>query len=835
MKHISLFEQFTAITVELVNEKREDVGKYNTVKKVIAKIGKRPSEQDLAQFITDNYYDVTEVEQGNDDERANDKIADLVGFLKYDIKDWNAAWTDAQNESVLHEANKGKVHKAAKQGSYPAVIVVVKDGKVIHQEPVSTPEVAPATFNVMQEKYPKALIHLEDKTGKRLFSESVVTGFTEAKMTKDKLENLIYSLENENDSWHPSSDSKKKSMLDKLKKDLSKFESVVTEEVAYNSSNTKPEAAKQATKEFGKLLPKANKGVEPYVFAVVKTKARNYRLAIKSGSYVAHEFMSGLKEDGILTADIVKKAVANVIKLNPEEFNESVVNEALASGSKIEKNLNKALKSNINMFGDNNETIKVLDTPVRIERSQYDKEMNGRSKNFGASIMYMYGSVTNEYHTSAVIGLISRTKGTAKVFLYSEETYGKFAKGASFKEYEGASVLAEFQNKTRDVVSHLSKFPADGSANESMVNEASADRMIKQIERALKDGTSIFKLPMATQNYYNKNKGTFESVVTEASNQKWKVVDSNGNEVAGPDAKHIMVDYAKQKRGWKAVKVAESVVTEAKNTIGLAFKEEQDYLDFKEFVAEQPRGAIRKNIGFDSKTKSWNVEMDVKVLDSIYGEGTPSDKKSGWYGGLPDDFESVIIESVVTEARNYKESPDGKHKVKATVCYIKPMSGKRECKAIYFKSKHDALGFKDNVKGFPKGAAVEAIKESNMKYTTLFEEFIKKTKSVSSQNEAVKVTPESDIKIDDYTSDNGEEIKAVEIVGAISSSETEDEFLDYFYDAYGQGAFTETDTSTLVKYFNDYLEEITAKETEEEEAEKEGGGEEEDPLADLDI
>ena len=307
MKHISLFEQFTAIAVELVNEKREDVGKYNTVKKVIAKIGKRPSEQDLAQFITDNYYDVTEVEQGNDDERANDKIADLVGFLKYDIKDWNAAWTDAQNESVLHEANKGKVHKAAKQGSYPAVIVVVKDGKVIHQEPVSTPEVAPATFNVMQEKYPKALIHLEDKTGKRLFSESVVTGFTEAKMTKDKLENLIYSLENEKDSWHPSSDSKKKSMLDKLKKDLSKFESVVTEEVAYNSSNTKPEAAKKATKEFGKLLPKANKGVEPYVFAVVKTKARNYRLAIKSGSYIAHEFMSGLKEDGILTADIEVK------------------------------------------------------------------------------------------------------------------------------------------------------------------------------------------------------------------------------------------------------------------------------------------------------------------------------------------------------------------------------------------------------------------------------------------------------------------------------------------------------------------------------------------------
>jgi len=81
----------------------------------------------------------------------------------------------------LHEAKRSTVHKAAKKGSYPAVIVVVQDGKVIHQEPVSTPDVAPATFNVMQKKYPKALLHLEDKTGKRLFSESVVT---EAKSVK---------------------------------------------------------------------------------------------------------------------------------------------------------------------------------------------------------------------------------------------------------------------------------------------------------------------------------------------------------------------------------------------------------------------------------------------------------------------------------------------------------------------------------------------------------------------------------------------------------------------------------------------------------------------------
>ena len=79
-----------------------------------------------------------------------------------------------KEKKSLNEASRRKVHKAAKQGSYPAVIVVVQDGKVIHQEPVSTPDVAPATFNVMQEKYPKAILHLEDNTGKRLFSESVV-------------------------------------------------------------------------------------------------------------------------------------------------------------------------------------------------------------------------------------------------------------------------------------------------------------------------------------------------------------------------------------------------------------------------------------------------------------------------------------------------------------------------------------------------------------------------------------------------------------------------------------------------------------------------------------
>jgi len=98
-----------------ITEKREDVGKFNTVKKVIKELGRRPSEQELATFITKNYYDVTEVERGEDDPAANDKIADLVAFYKFDIDDWSIAWVDAQNESVVNEADD-KEQKSTDRG-----------------------------------------------------------------------------------------------------------------------------------------------------------------------------------------------------------------------------------------------------------------------------------------------------------------------------------------------------------------------------------------------------------------------------------------------------------------------------------------------------------------------------------------------------------------------------------------------------------------------------------------------------------------------------------------------------------------------------------------------
>jgi hypothetical protein len=99
----------------------------------------------------------------------------------------------------MREARRSVVHKAAKKGSFPVSLVVVKNGKVIDQELVNTPEAVPAAFNVIQSKHKGAIVHIEDKTGKRLFSESIDEGMfslidqirDESKNVKDFIKNVL--------------------------------------------------------------------------------------------------------------------------------------------------------------------------------------------------------------------------------------------------------------------------------------------------------------------------------------------------------------------------------------------------------------------------------------------------------------------------------------------------------------------------------------------------------------------------------------------------------------------------------------------------------------------
>jgi len=83
-------------------------------------------------------------------------------------------------ESAVTEAKRGTIHKAVKAGDYPATIVVIENGKVVHQETVNTPEAVPASFNVLQKEYPKAKLHVEDKGGQTLFTEGLVVNEAKA-------------------------------------------------------------------------------------------------------------------------------------------------------------------------------------------------------------------------------------------------------------------------------------------------------------------------------------------------------------------------------------------------------------------------------------------------------------------------------------------------------------------------------------------------------------------------------------------------------------------------------------------------------------------------------
>jgi hypothetical protein len=92
----------------------------------------------------------------------------------------------------IEEAKRGTIHKAVKAGDYPATIVVIENGKVVHQETVNTPEAVPASFNVLQKEYPKAKLHVEDKGGKTLFVEGLEVN--EVKMVKAKRGHNYYQL-----------------------------------------------------------------------------------------------------------------------------------------------------------------------------------------------------------------------------------------------------------------------------------------------------------------------------------------------------------------------------------------------------------------------------------------------------------------------------------------------------------------------------------------------------------------------------------------------------------------------------------------------------------------
>lgn len=101
-----------------------------------------------------------------------------------------------------------------------------------------------------------------------------------------------------------------------------------------------------------------------------------------------------------------------------------------------------------------------------------------------------------------------------------------------------------------------------------------------------------------------------------------------------------------------------------------------------------------------------------------------------------------------------------------------------------------------------------------MKHIKLFEEFI---------NESAKeYSSELDVIIDDYMMDDAEtKIPSEEIIDTISNSKSEDDFLEFFYNKYGNNKFTTNDISSLLAYFHEVQYEKVKKEKEEEKSDKE--------------
>ena len=158
---------FSVIKKESVNE-----GKFkpSQVRSAISKVKKQLMRKWKQKGGYENFgqKELSQMQDKFDYNAYGDKDEREISHMLDAFNNWAMNY-----DGNMREARRSVVHKAAKKGSFPVSLVVVKNGKVIDQELVKTPEAVPAAFNVIQSKHKGAIVHIEDKTGKRLFSEAM--------------------------------------------------------------------------------------------------------------------------------------------------------------------------------------------------------------------------------------------------------------------------------------------------------------------------------------------------------------------------------------------------------------------------------------------------------------------------------------------------------------------------------------------------------------------------------------------------------------------------------------------------------------------------------------
>lgn len=148
------------------------------------------------------------------------------------------------------------------------------------------------------------------------------------------------------------------------------------------------------------------------------------------------------------------------------EKNESV-NEAVSS-SKIKASLDKQIDwANIA-----DDEIKLYPKPIRIEPDKFDSQLKKYSKAFKNTLIYLYGTVTNKYNTTALFAVVSRLKSTTKIIFMSDKYAKAYGKG-SLKDSDITGVL-----KMNSLIA--SNAELDESVNEvENIMEISAESQLK--------------------------------------------------------------------------------------------------------------------------------------------------------------------------------------------------------------------------------------------------------------------------------------------------------------------------------------------------------------------
>jgi len=217
-----------------------------------------------------------------------------------------------------------------------------------------------------------------------------------------------------------------------------------------------------------------------------------------------------LNKDGKLSSYEEKRGAAIEKSMKEMEMNDPILVKMRAAAAKDEKpDFGKEYGEAVQKAYNSSNLAKL--NFLRKERTQLMRDMEQEAEPEGGPIADEYGAKLNRID-KAIAKLSGRKEMTYDQAIAEGDVNESLNPEVSEKLNRFIKAMAKRYDYTEQdavyaIMAALKQRDFDG-LNEGM----SKERMIKQIERALKDGLSIFKLPMATQTYYRKHKSDFDGL-----------------------------------------------------------------------------------------------------------------------------------------------------------------------------------------------------------------------------------------------------------------------------------------------------------------------------------